>query len=68
MKEDIKGWVDKLRNSEKLILVEGKKDKDALEKAGISKVITLKEPLFKTVEKIAGKHKACEDTVGQEFL
>ena len=57
MKEDIGEWVKKLRDSQKLILVEGKKDKSALEKLDIVNVKTLKEPLFKAVETIADKYK-----------
>jgi 5S rRNA maturation endonuclease (ribonuclease M5) len=44
--------LEKLRLSNKLIIVEGKKDKEALKKFGIKNVITLKEPLYKICEEI----------------
>lgn len=57
----LEDWLNKLKNSEKPILVEGKKDKLALENLGIkNKIITLKKrPLFKVIEDFSDKHKEC---------
>lgn len=47
-------WAKALRSSNKLILVEGRRDKEALENMGITNVQTVaQKPLFKTVEEIA---------------
>ena len=46
-----------LNNSEKIIIVEGKKDKKALEKLDITNVVTLKMPIFQQCEEIAKEHK-----------
>src|SRR4030042_3268501 len=58
--EELEDWVSKLRDSEKLIIVEGKKDKIALEKLGIRNIRTLKNPLYKEVEEIAA---LCKEVV-----
>jgi 5S rRNA maturation endonuclease (ribonuclease M5) len=39
-------------NADKLVIVEGKKDKKALEKFGYQRIIILKEPLYKVVESV----------------
>jgi len=52
-------WVGKLKDSGKLIIVEGVKDKRALEKMGIDNVITLKKALYKVVEEAAKHEKEC---------
>ena len=57
MSSELKGWIDKLRDSNKLIIVEGKKDKAALKSLDISNIRHLKEPLYKAVEEIAAQHK-----------
>ncbi len=45
--------LEKLKESNYLIIVEGKKDKSALEKFGINNVITLsRKPLFSIIEEI----------------
>ncbi len=44
-------WINKLKNSDKLIIVEGKKDKTALEELGIGKIVCLKNAIYKEVEK-----------------
>lgn len=50
--------LEKLRSSGKLIIVEGKKDRQALESLGISSIVTLsKKPLFHIIENIAKDHK-----------
>ena len=54
--EDINGWVERLRNTEKLIIVEGVKDKRALEKLGARNVLVLNKPntpLYKIIEAAA---------------
>lgn len=57
MNQDLEDWISKLVNSEKLIIVEGIKDKRALAKLGITNVRTLKNPLYKEVEEVAAVHK-----------
>ncbi|MBD3312990.1 toprim domain-containing protein [Candidatus Woesearchaeota archaeon] len=54
--QDILDWVKELKGSDIPVLVEGKKDKAALESLGISNIITLKKPLYLVVEKIASEH------------
>jgi 5S rRNA maturation endonuclease (ribonuclease M5) len=50
----------KLKTSGKLIVVEGKKDRKALEKLGFRNIIELnKKPLFQIIENISMKHKEC---------
>lgn len=52
----MKEWLEKLRNSKKLIIVEGKKDKAALEKLGISNIISIsRKPLYSFIESIEAK-------------
>jgi len=56
--EELNEFIEKLKESNKLIIVEGEKDRKALEQLGIKKIITLnKEPLFKIVENISKEHK-----------
>jgi len=56
--EELISFIEKLKESNKLIIVEGEKDKKALETLGIKKIITLnKEPLFKIAENISKEHK-----------
>jgi 5S rRNA maturation endonuclease (ribonuclease M5) len=53
-------YIEKIRQSEKLIIVEGKKDRIALEKLGIKKIIELnKKPLYFIIEKIVQEYKEC---------
>ena len=52
--------IDKIKNSNILIIVEGKKDKIALEKLGIKNISTLsKKPLFQIVEEVANSNDEC---------
>ena len=54
--ENIGEWVDKLKKSKKSIIVEGIKDKKALEHFGIKKIITLKgKPIYKVIEDFSEK-------------
>lgn len=56
--DDILKEIEKLKKSNILVIVEGKKDKSALGKFNISKVLTLeKNPLYKVVEKVSEKEK-----------
>ena len=56
--EDVEDWANKLRNSNKTILVEGKKDKEDLNNLGIKNIITLKQkPIYKIVEEISENSK-----------
>lgn len=51
--EELHDWLERLGDSEKLIVVEGAKDESALESLGISRIFVLgKRPIFKTVEEI----------------
>ncbi|MEK6974257.1 MAG: toprim domain-containing protein [Nanoarchaeota archaeon] len=52
-------WVKKLKESNKLIIVEGIKDKKTLNELGIGKVITINKPLFELVEEIASLTNEC---------
>ena len=54
---DIQEWIDRLKASPKIIVVEGIKDIRALSELGITNVCSLKNPLFIEVEKIALEHK-----------
>ncbi len=49
--------LDRIKN--KLFIVEGKKDKKALNSLGINNIITLKKSLFETVEEISKKTNEC---------
>ena len=48
--------IDKIKSSQKPIIVEGKKDKAALNKLGLTKIFTIKVPLFKLCENISKKY------------
>jgi 5S rRNA maturation endonuclease (ribonuclease M5) len=56
--EKLNEFIEKLKESNKLVIVEGNKDKKALEQLGINKIVTLnKGPLFKIAENISKEHK-----------
>ncbi len=57
MSEELLVELDNLKTAEKPIIVEGKKDKEALKKLSIYCVFTIKEPLFKLCENISKKYK-----------
>jgi 5S rRNA maturation endonuclease (ribonuclease M5) len=58
MTEEIEKEINKLKEKETLIIVEGIKDKKALEKFGLTKIITLsKKPLYQIIETVAEKSK-----------
>jgi len=50
---NLEEWKEKLQNTEKLIIVEGKKDKEALISLGVKRVITINGPLYKFIEDVA---------------
>ena len=53
-------WVEKIKGSGVCIIVEGKKDRIALQKFGISNITELsKKPLFQIVEEIASCNDEC---------
>ena len=57
-KQELTEWILRLRRSNKIIIVEGKKDKKALESLGISNIVTLnKNPVYKVIENVAKDNK-----------
>lgn len=58
--EDINAQIEKIKNSDIPIIVEGKKDRAALEKFGIGNIVELnKKPLFQIVEDISSSNNEC---------
>ncbi len=55
--ETVQEWIDLLAHTTCPIIVEGKKDKSALETFGITHVYTIDRPLFELVELISEKYK-----------
>ena len=52
--------IDKIKQSETIVIVEGKKDKIALQRFGIKNIIELnKKPIFEIIENISSKNKDC---------
>ena len=59
-KEEFNKLIEKIKNSNTLIIVEGKKDKIALQKLGLANIIELnKKPLFQIVEEISNSNDEC---------
>jgi 5S rRNA maturation endonuclease (ribonuclease M5) len=60
-KEEFEGFIERLRKAseEKIVLVEGAKDKNALESLGVKNIMTLKKPLYAVVEDIVSSGKDC---------
>jgi len=56
---NLEDWLIKLKTSNKLILVEGKKDKKALEEFDIYNIITIDKPIYQLVEEISLNGKEC---------
>ena len=53
-------YIDKIKQSNTLVIVEGKKDKIALQKFGVKNIIELnKKPIFEIIENISSKNKEC---------
>jgi 5S rRNA maturation endonuclease (ribonuclease M5) len=58
--EEFRNLAGKIRDSDILVIVEGKKDRAALGKLGIKNIIELsKKPIFQIVEDIADSNKEC---------
>jgi 5S rRNA maturation endonuclease (ribonuclease M5) len=58
--EEIQEQIEKIIEQGKLVLVEGIKDKRALEQLGITRIVTLRRrALYKVVEDIVNKTKDC---------
>lgn len=57
MEEGLKDWIKKLRQTNKLIIVEGKNDKRALEQLGIKNIMVLKKDkaVYEVVEEASRK-------------
>lgn len=56
-KEEMISWADELKDSGKLVVVEGDKDVAALKSLGIENVMKLKKPLYAVVEDVAAMAK-----------
>ncbi len=58
--EELNYFIERIKNSNTLVIVEGKKDKAALQKLGINNIMELnKKPLFAIVEEIADSNEEC---------
>lgn len=58
--EELNNLIAKIKNSNTLIIVEGKKDKIALQKLGLGNIMELeKKPLFRIVEEVSNSNKEC---------
>jgi 5S rRNA maturation endonuclease (ribonuclease M5) len=59
--KDLKEWIKKLKedSKEKIVLVEGKKDKKVLEDEGVKNILTLTKPFYKVIEEIVDENKKC---------
>jgi 5S rRNA maturation endonuclease (ribonuclease M5) len=56
--EELIQWIEKIKTSDKILIVEGKEDKAALRRLGITNVVQLnKKPLYKIVEDLMEKGK-----------
>ena len=54
-KEELKEWAERLAGSDKIVIVEGIKDKRALASLGIAaeRIVTLGRPLYSVIESVA---------------
>lgn len=58
--EEIRNLIEEIKNADILVIVEGKKDREALQKLGINNIIELsKKPLFQIVEDVANSNDEC---------
>ncbi len=56
--DELLEWIEKIKDSDKIVTVEGKEDKKALERLGIINIVQLnKKPLYKVVEGLIEKGK-----------
>ena len=53
--DTLEDWFESLSKINKLIIVEGKKDKEVLQMLGCKNIITLSNSLFSTLDKIDSK-------------
>ncbi|MEK6936506.1 MAG: toprim domain-containing protein [Nanoarchaeota archaeon] len=51
--KDKEEWKEKIQNTDKVIIVEGKKDKAALISLGVKNIVTINGPLYKVIEDVA---------------
>lgn len=60
LKEEFQELVDKIKDSNISIIVEGKKDRISLEKLGLKNIIELsKKPLYQIVEEVSSVNNEC---------
>ena len=60
VQEELLDHTNKIKKNNSLVIVEGKKDKKALQSFGIKNIIELnKKPLFEIIENISLKNKSC---------
>ena len=58
--DELQVFIENIKNSNILVIVEGKKDKIALQKLGLNNIIELsKKPIFQIVEDIANSNDEC---------
>lgn len=58
--EELQHFIGEVKDLNTLVVVEGKKDRTALQKVGINNVVTLsKKPLFQIVEDISSSNNEC---------
>lgn len=65
-KDELLREIEKLRKSKSLIIVEGKKDKTALEQIGLKNVFILNEnckSIFVKIEEIIARREKCEECI-----
>ncbi|MBW2983674.1 toprim domain-containing protein [Candidatus Woesearchaeota archaeon] len=56
--DEIEEEIERLKNSENIIIVEGIKDKKALNYLGLKNIVTLsKKPMFQIIEELSKKNK-----------
>ena len=60
VEKEFSDYIEKIKNSKILVIVEGKKDKKALQSLGIKNIIELnKRPLFEIIDYISSNNKDC---------
>jgi len=58
--DELRNHIEKIKNSNTLVIVEGRKDRAALQKLGIENITELsKKPLYQIVEEIAASNEEC---------
>ena len=60
-RKDFEDFIEKLKKAskDKIVLVEGKKDKAALESFGVTNIVSIKKPIYALVEQIQSSGKEC---------